>query len=163
MKIPHGIAVYGDRVYVADRNNSRIQVFDLNLNFQKYITGIGQPWSVQVTPKYIYSGDGTGKIYRLDHDGKLLGWAQTSLGQGQTGCLIHSLQAEGDNVLYKGSCSLWNIEKITFKEWCSLLPPTKVQGVALLLPPKHVMTGLDPAIHLTVGNASGLCLHSGKQ
>ncbi len=26
------------------------------------------------------------------------------------------LQAEGDNVLYKGACSLWNIEKITFKE-----------------------------------------------
>jgi hypothetical protein len=116
MKIPHGIAVYGDRVYVADRNNSRIQVFDLDLNFQKYITGVGQPWSVQVTPKYIYSGAGGGKIYRLDHDGKLLGWAQTSLGQGQTGCLIHSLQAEGDNVLYKGACSLWNVEKITFKQ-----------------------------------------------
>ena len=57
-----------------------------------------------------------GKIYRMDHDGKLLGWAQTSLGQGQTGCLIHSLHAEGDNVLYKGSCSLWNVEKITIKE-----------------------------------------------
>ena len=52
----------------------------------------------------------------LDHDGKLLGWAQTSLGQGQTGCLIHSLHAEGDNVLYKGACSLWNVEKITFRE-----------------------------------------------
>ncbi|MBW8708653.1 MAG: hypothetical protein JF627_05215 [Alphaproteobacteria bacterium] len=116
MKIPHGIAVGDGHVYVADRNNSRIQVFDLDLNFQKYITGIGQPWSVQVTPKYLYSGDGTGKIYRMDHDGKLLGWAQTSLGQGQTGCLIHSLHAEGDNVLYKGACSLWNVEKITFRE-----------------------------------------------
>ena len=57
-----------------------------------------------------------GKLYRMDHDGKLLGWAQTSLGQGQTGCLIHSLHAEGDNVLYKGSCSLWNVERITIKE-----------------------------------------------
>jgi NHL repeat len=116
MRIPHGIAAGYGHVYVADRGNWRIQVFDYDLNFQKYITDIGQPWSIQVTPKYIYSGDGTGKIYRLDHDGKLLGWAQTSLGQGQTGCLIHSLHAEGDNVLYKGSCSLWNIEKITFPE-----------------------------------------------
>jgi hypothetical protein len=116
MKIPHGIATGGGHVYVADRNNNRIQVFDMDLNFQKYITGIGQPWSVQYTPKYLYSGDGTGKIYRLDHDGKLLGWAQTSLGQGQTGCLIHSLHAESDTVLYKGACSLWNVEKITFKE-----------------------------------------------
>jgi DNA-binding beta-propeller fold protein YncE len=116
MKIPHGITVGGGHVYVADRNNSRIQVFDMDLNFQKYITGIGQPWSVQYTPKYLYSGAGDGKIYRLDHDGKLLGWAQTSLGQGQTGCLIHSLHAESDTVLYKGACSLWNVEKITFKE-----------------------------------------------
>jgi hypothetical protein len=116
MKIPHSITVGFGHVYVADRNNSRIQVFDLDLNFQKYITGIGQPWAVHLSPKYLYSGDGTGKIYRLDHDGKLLGWAQTSLGQGQTGCLIHSLHAESDTVLYKGACSLWNVEKITFKE-----------------------------------------------
>ena len=65
--------------------------------------------------KTLIEADG-GKIYRLDHDGKLLGWAQTSLGQGQTGCLIHSLHAESDTVLYKGACSLWNVEKITFKE-----------------------------------------------
>ena len=116
MKIPHSITVGFGHVYVADRNNSRIQVFDLDLNFQKYITGIGQPWAVHLSPKYLYSGDGTGKIYRLDHEGKLLGWAQTSLGQGQTGCLIHSLHAESDTVLYKGSCTLWNVEKITFKE-----------------------------------------------
>ena len=69
-----------------------------------------------MTPKYLYSGAGDGKIYRMDHDGKMLGMVQTSMGQGQTGCLIHSLQAVGDNVLYKGACSLWNVEKITFKE-----------------------------------------------
>jgi NHL repeat len=114
---PHGIATDAQgNVYVADRGNFRIQVYDYDLNFKKSFTGVGAPWSVQVTPKYIYSGDGTGKIYRLDHDGKLLGWAQTSLGQGQTGCLIHSLHAESDTVLYKGACSLWNVEKITFKE-----------------------------------------------
>ena len=116
MRTPHGITVGYGHVYVADRNNSRIQVFDMDLNFQKYITGIGQPWSIQVTPKYLYSGAGDGKIYRMDHDGKMLGWVQTSMGQGQTGCLIHSMQAVGDNVLYKGACSLWNVEKITFKD-----------------------------------------------
>ena len=55
-------------------------------------------------------------LYKVDMNGTLVGWAQTSLGQGQTGCLIHSLDAESDTVLYKGSCSLWNVEKITFKE-----------------------------------------------
>jgi 6-bladed beta-propeller protein len=103
-------------VYVADRGNFRIQVYDTDLNFKKTITGIGAPWSVQVTGKYIYSGDGNGKLYQLDKSsGKLLGWAQTSLGRGQTGCLIHAIHAQSDSVIYKGSCSLWDVEKITIK------------------------------------------------
>ena len=114
MNTVHGIAAGYGHVYVADRGNRRIQVFDYDLNFERYITNIGAPWTVQVTPRYIYSGDGDGKIYRLDHDGNLLGWAQTGLGQGQTGCLVHSLHAESDNVLYRGSCTLWNVARITF-------------------------------------------------
>ena len=113
----HGIAADKTTglVYVADRGNFRIQVYDTDLNFKQSITGIGAPWSVQITPKYLYSGDGNGKIYQMDHSGKLLGWAQTGLGYGQTGCIIHELYAESDNVLYRGSCSEWDIEKITIK------------------------------------------------
>ena len=110
----HSIAAGYGHVYVADRANRRIQVFDYDLNFERYITGIGMPWAVQVTPKYIYSGDGDGKIYRLDHDGKLIDWAQTGMGQGQTGCIIHTLQAVSDTELYRGSCTLWNVARITF-------------------------------------------------
>ena len=113
----HSIAVdkQAGLVYVADRGNQRIQVYDTDMNFKKSITGVAAPWSVQVTPRYIYSGDGNGKIYQLDHNGKLLGWAQVGLGLGQTGCIIHELHAESDNVLYKGSCSEWEVEKITIK------------------------------------------------
>jgi len=113
----HSIAVdkQASLVYVADRGNQRIQVYDTDMNFKKSITGVAAPWSVQVTPKYIYSADGTGKIYQLDHNGKLLGWAQVGLGLGQTGCIIHEIHAESDNVLYKGSCSQWEVEKITIK------------------------------------------------
>jgi len=114
----HAIAVDPQQglVYVADRGNFRIQVYDTDLNFKKSITGIGAPWSVQVTAKYVYSGDGNGKLYQLDKNtGKLLGWAQTSLGRGQSGCLIHTLHAQSDNVLYKGACTLWDVEKITIK------------------------------------------------
>ncbi|MBZ5661745.1 MAG: hypothetical protein LAO08_15185 [Acidobacteriia bacterium] len=113
---PHGIATDAQgNVYVADRGNFRIQVYDYDLNFKKSIGGVGAPWSVQVTPKYIYSGDGTGKIYRLDHDGKLLGWIQSGMGMGQTGCIIHELYAVNDNELIRGSCSEWDVTKITFK------------------------------------------------
>jgi hypothetical protein len=113
---PHGIAsdMQGN-IFVGDRGNFRIQVYDTDLNFKKTIGGVGAPWSVQVTPKYIYSGDGTGKIYRLDQDRKMLGWAQTRLGHGTNGRLIHEMHAVSDNVLIKGDCSTWTVEKITIK------------------------------------------------
>lgn len=113
---PHGIATDAQgNVYVADRGNFRIQVYDSDLNLKKTFANVAMPWTVQVTPKYIYSGDGTGKIYRLDHDGKLLGWIQSGLGMGQTGCIIHELYAVNDNELIRGSCSEWDVTKITFK------------------------------------------------
>ena len=34
--------------------------------------------------QYLFSGDGNGKIYKLDLNGNLLGWAQTGLGHGQS-------------------------------------------------------------------------------
>ena len=107
-----------DNIYVADRGNRRIQVYDADLNFLKSITSVGAPWSVCTSPmpnQYLFSGDGNGKIYKLDMNGNLVGWAQSSLGHGQTGCLIHELHCESDTVIYKGDCSTWTVEKITIK------------------------------------------------
>ena len=107
-----------NNIYVADRGNRRIQVYDADLNFIKSITSAAAPWSVCTTPgptQYLYSGDGNGKIYKMDLDGNLLGWAQTSQGHGQTNCLIHQLHCESENVIYKGDCSTWTVEKITVK------------------------------------------------
>jgi len=117
---PHGIASDArNNIYVADRGNSRVQVYNTDLKFEKTITGMGAPWSVCISsgsPQYLYSGDGsTGKIYKFDMDGKLLGWAQTSLGHGQSTCLIHEIHCESDRVIYKGDCSTWTVEKITIK------------------------------------------------
>src|SRR5580698_4450231 len=47
---PHGIATDGQgNIYIADRGNNRIQVYDTDLNFKKTITGVAMPWSVVVT------------------------------------------------------------------------------------------------------------------
>ena len=115
----HGIAADAKGlVYVADRGNRRIKVYDGELNLQRMITSAAAPWSVCITPgptQYLFSGDGNGKLYKMDLQGNLLGWAQTSQGHGQSGCLIHELHCESENVIYKGDCSTWTVEKITIK------------------------------------------------
>ncbi len=111
-------------IYVADRGNRRVQVLDPDLKLQRVIEGMGAPWSVCINPgptQYLFSGDGNGKIYKTSLDGKLLGWAQTSEGHGQSGCLIHELHCESETVLYKGDCSTWTVEKITIK---GTVPPS---------------------------------------
>ena len=115
----HGITADAKGIiYVADRGNRRIKVYDADLNLQKMYANVGAPWSLCVSPgapQYLFSGDGNRKLYKLDLDGNLLGWAQTSQGHGQSGCLIHELHCESENVIYKGDCSTWTVEKITIK------------------------------------------------
>ena len=116
---PHAITSDAKgQIYVADRGNRRIQVFDNDLNPVRIIANVGAPWSVCTSPapnQFLFSGDGNGKIYKVDLNGNLVGWAQTSEGHGQTGCLVHELHCESDTVIYKGDCSTWTVEKITFK------------------------------------------------
>jgi hypothetical protein len=116
---PHGITSDAKgNIYVADRGNRRVQVYDPDLNPVRIIEGMGAPWSVCTNPgatQYLFSGDGNGKIYKFSLDGKLVGWAQTSLNHGQSGCLIHELHCESETVLYKGDCSTWTVEKITIQ------------------------------------------------
>jgi DNA-binding beta-propeller fold protein YncE len=105
-------------IYAADRGNRRIQVFDPDLNPVRIISTVGAPWSLCTSPgstQYLFSGDGNGKLYKVDLNGNLLGWAQTSQGHGQSGCLIHELHCESENIIYKGDCSTWTVEKITIK------------------------------------------------
>ncbi|MEZ5286517.1 MAG: 6-bladed beta-propeller [Vicinamibacterales bacterium] len=105
-------------IYVADRGNRRIQVYDPMMKPVRIIEGMGAPWSVCTTPgptQYLYSGDGNGKIYKMSLDGKLLGWGQSGLGHGQSGCLVHELHCESETVVYKGDCSTWTVSKLTIK------------------------------------------------
>ena len=103
----------GGKLSVTQR---RVQVFDPDLKPLRIIEGMGAPWSLCTNPgakQYLFSGDGNGKIYKMDLEGKMLGWAQTSQNHGQNGCLVHELHCESDTVLYKGDCSTWQVEKLT--------------------------------------------------
>ena len=61
LTLPHGIAVdaKGD-VYVADRSNHRLQVFDNNLAFKASYDNIGDSWTVCVSPgphQYLFASE----------------------------------------------------------------------------------------------------------
>ncbi len=119
---PHGIASDAqNNIYVADRGNRRIQVYDDNLNFKATIEGVGAPWSVCTTstsPQYLFTGDGTtGRIYKMDLTGKVLGTFVTGQDHGSedTGDLIHALDCRTANTIFVGSASMWDVQKITIK------------------------------------------------
>src|ERR1700733_7374351 len=87
--LPHTLAVDAKgNVYVGDRSNRRIQVFDDDLTFKAIYDNVGAPWEVCVTPgphQYLYSSNSnpdnnnaeiaavTGDIYKMELDGTVVG------------------------------------------------------------------------------------------
>jgi sugar lactone lactonase YvrE len=73
---PHSIVMdRGQNLYVADRQNSRIQVFDTNGTFKQAWDLDGLTWSMCITPgptQVIFVGS-VGKVYKMDLTGKVLG------------------------------------------------------------------------------------------
>ena len=58
--VPHSIAIDSKgRVYVADRSNNRIQIFDQAGKFLEQWTNFGTPWGLFIKDDLIYVVDGT--------------------------------------------------------------------------------------------------------
>jgi peptidylamidoglycolate lyase len=74
-QVAHGIAIDAKGLlWVTDRENSRIQLFDQDGKFQKEIKYAGLPCSLLIRNDGIIMVNGfTGQILRLDLDGKVLG------------------------------------------------------------------------------------------
>ena len=72
---PHAIVVDGDLVYVVDRENGRIQIFDRDGRFLKQWTNLGYPYGLFVTPDhFIWVCDGcAGRFLKLAPDGSITG------------------------------------------------------------------------------------------
>jgi DNA-binding beta-propeller fold protein YncE len=75
--LPHGVTMDSQgRIYVADRGNSRMQVFDHAGKFLAKWTDIGQPWDVYYASQenVVYACDGQNdRITKISLDGKVLG------------------------------------------------------------------------------------------
>jgi DNA-binding beta-propeller fold protein YncE len=146
LNVPHSIAVDAQgNVYVADRGNRRIQIFDGDGKFVRQFTidvpipadaraaignkptattgtmSPGAPWAICITPgpkQFLYSSDAfPGRIYKLSLDGKVLGVLGRSGKQlGQFGW-IHEIACPSENELYVAEILNWRVQKL-------LLEPT---------------------------------------
>jgi NHL repeat len=142
--VPHSIAADAQgNIYVADRGNRRIQVFDTEGKFLRQITidvpapadarpaigskptqttgtlAPGAPWAICITPpphQVLFSADAyPGRIYKLSLDGKVLGvFGKSGKLPGQFGW-IHELACPSENVLFVAELLNWRIQKLVLE------------------------------------------------
>ena len=116
---PHAITVdKNDRIYVADRENYRIQIFDTNGRFLDQWKHLGSPWGLQITPaQELYMADGyNGRVLKLSLDGKVLGSFGT-LGKlpGQL-LFVHHLSVGPDGSIYTAEILNWRPQKFVLAQ-----------------------------------------------
>jgi DNA-binding beta-propeller fold protein YncE len=73
-EVAHGIAIDAKGLlWVTDRENQRIQIFDQDGNFVRQLKYAGLPCGLQIGDRYIYMVNGfAGQLLRLDLEGKVL-------------------------------------------------------------------------------------------
>ena len=128
LNLPHTMAMDAKgNVYVGDRSNSRIEVFDNDLNFKAIYDQVGAPWAMCITPgphQYLYSSNSnpdnnnslieavTGEIYKMELDGTILGkfgHAGKKLGEFGT---VHEIDCRNENELLVSEITAWRVQKL---------------------------------------------------
>jgi DNA-binding beta-propeller fold protein YncE len=141
-RLPHAIAVDAqDRVYVGDRSNRRIQVFDTEGNFIRMFTidvpvppgtrpvngntptgaaagaGIGAPNSICITPgpnQVMFVGESTfpGRLFKVSLEGNVLGViGRSGRNLGQFSG-VHQLACPSETEVYAAETSNWRVQKL---------------------------------------------------
>jgi DNA-binding beta-propeller fold protein YncE len=112
-ELPHAIVIdKEDHVYVADRENQRIQIFDIDGKFLKQWTGIGYPYGLAITSdQHILMADGGfDRIIKLDSDGKIIGaLGEPGHAPGQF-AWAHTLTVGADGKLYVADTLNWRFQ-----------------------------------------------------
>ena len=110
---PHTIVVDGDLVFVGDRENARIQIFDRNGRFLRQWS-LGHPFGLVVTPDhFLYMGDAiAGCILKIDAQGRVLGtFTGPEPGQGPH-FDPHQIALASDGSIFTAEVLGWRAEKL---------------------------------------------------
>jgi DNA-binding beta-propeller fold protein YncE len=128
LSTPHSMSMDAEgNVYVGDRGNRRVQVFDNNLNFLRMIEGVGAPWAVCVSPgphQYLFSSnsnttgnskesyDNAGEIYKMELDGTIIGRFGTGGKRlGEFGS-VHAIDCRNPDELLVSEVTTWRVQKL---------------------------------------------------
>jgi len=140
---PHTIAADAQgNIYVGDRGNGRIQVFDGDGKFLREIVikvpfdwstarpaignkpaedvkgtqAPGAPWAICITPgprQVLYSADAfPGRVYKMTLDGKVLGVLGESGKQLKQFGWVHEMACPSENELYVAEVLNWRVQKL---------------------------------------------------
>ena len=137
--VPHNIGIdRQNNIYVADRGNRRIQVFDTDGNYKRMIflnapydkkrhPVLGnlspnppdetQPWTICITntpTQYLFTSDQEpGRLYKLSLDGRILGMLGESGRDVNQFNWVHGLACPAENVVYVADMNNWRVQRIT--------------------------------------------------
>src|SRR2546425_9021187 len=124
--LPHTIAIDAqNNIYVGDRENKRIQVFDTEGTFKTQYTNVGAPYAICITPgprQILFTsnsnpstGMDNGEIYKMTLDGKVLGKFGTAGKLLKEFGTVHEMDCRSENELYVGELTNWRVQKLTLK------------------------------------------------
>jgi hypothetical protein len=135
LNLPHTLALDAQgNVYIGDRSNARVQVWDNDLTFKAIYDQVGNPWTVCISPgphQYLFvsnsvpdNGDSraaaqTGEIYKMELDGTIIGKfgrAGKALKEFST---THGIDCRNPNELFVAEITAWRVQKIVLRPQAS--------------------------------------------
>ena len=131
LNLPHTMAMDANgNVYVGDRSNARVQVFDNDLNVKAIYDNVGNPWAICISPgphQYLFVSnsipdnglaqyrDITGEIYKMELDGTILGKFGKAGKQPGEFSTVHEIDCRNPNELFVSEITAWRVQKIILR------------------------------------------------
>ena len=102
------------KVYVADRTNQRVQIFDGSGKFLGKWTGIGAPWGLIYVAKenVIYMCDGlNNRVIKLGLDGQVQGVLGSQGRIPGKFDFVHNIAVDSEGSIYVVEIKNWRVQK----------------------------------------------------